>query len=68
MKILEEIKRTREYLDYIEEHILNVEKAWEEVRTKCKDMRFIWDDFYFWNIDAAVKTHDLSNLSENEFI
>ena len=28
MKVLDEIQKTREYLDYIEEHVLNVKRAW----------------------------------------
>ena len=39
----ETIKKTREYLDYIEEHYLNVQKAFKEIETKCKRMRFIWN-------------------------
>lgn len=68
MKILEEIKKTREYLDYIEEHVLNVKRAWEELKLKCKDMRFVWDDFYYFSIDAEIEHHDLSKMSEQEFI
>lgn len=68
MKILDEIKKTREYLDYIEEHVLNVRKAWGELKEKCKDMRFIWDDFYYFSIDTEIEHHDLSKMSENEFI
>ncbi len=68
MKIIEEINKTREYLDYIEEHVLNVKKAWEELKLKCKDMRFIWDDFYYFSIDTEIEHHDLSKMSEHEFI
>jgi hypothetical protein len=68
MKILEEINKTREYLDYIEEHVLNVKKAWEELKLKCKDMRFIYDDFYYFSIDTEIEHHDLSKMSEQEFI
>lgn len=38
------------------------------MQDKCKDMRFIWDDFYFWSTDAGVKSHDISKLSEAEFV
>lgn len=68
MKALELINKTREYIDYIEEHINNVEKAWKEVKIKCKDMRFIWDDFYYFHLDNAIKYHDISKLSEQEFV
>ena len=68
MSLLEEIQKTREYLDYIEEHYLNVQKAWKEVKGKCSNMRFIRDDFYFNFLDSEIKDHDESKLSEAEFV
>ena len=68
MKAYEEIVKIREYINYLEEHIRNVEKAWKEIKTKCKDMRFIWDDFLYFNIEEAVLNHDISKFSEKEFI
>ena len=68
MEILEKITKTREYLDYLEEHALNVQLAWEELKMKCQDMRFIWDDFIFFSIDAEIKNHDMSKMSQYEFI
>lgn len=35
MKALEYIEQTRSYLDYLEEHILNVQKAWKLLQEKC---------------------------------
>ena len=68
MNTLEVIQKTREYLDYIEEHIHNVNKAWIELQEKCKDMQFVCDDFYFSSISDEVASHDLSKLSEAEFV
>ena len=68
MKALEHIKKIQEYLDYVKTHILNIERAWEEVKEKCKDMRFIYDDYVYHALDAEVKFHDISKLSEHEFI
>lgn len=68
MVILDIIEKTREYLNYIEEHVLNVEKAWRELQDKCEDMKFIYDDYLYNMIDAEVGFHDLSKLSEQEFI
>jgi len=62
------IKKTREYLDYIEIHIRNVIRAWVELQDKCKDMRFIHDDYVFHSIDSEVTLHDKSKLSEAEFV
>lgn len=64
---MELIQKTREYLDYLEEHVKNVEKAWQIVQEKCKDMCFIYDDFVYGCIDLQIKHHDMSKLSAAEF-
>lgn len=66
--MIELIKKTREYLDYVEQHYNNVQKAWQILQDKCKDMRFIYDDFVFGCIDANIKRHDESKLSVEEFV
>lgn len=66
--MLEKIKKTREYLDYLEEHYNNVQKAWELVKEKCKDMRFIQDDFCYHTLESEIKYHDESKLSRYEFV
>lgn len=68
MNILKQIEKTREYLLYIEEHVMNVNKAWGVIADKCRDMRVIWDDFYYWQLAAEIKNHDLSKMSEQEFV
>lgn len=68
MKALDYISKTKEYLDYVERHILNVEKAWKIIKEKCKDMRFIYDDFFYFNLEQEIKYHDVSKLSEQEFV
>ena len=60
--------KTQEYLDYIKEHYENVQKAWKEIQEKCSNMRFVWDDFVWSMIDGAVKIHDESKLSIEEFV
>lgn len=62
------INRTRAYLDYLEEHILNVQRAWLELQESCKCMRFIYDDYVYSLIESEVKRHDVSKLSEHEFV
>ena len=62
------IQKTREYLDYIEEHYNNVEKAWGIIREKCVDMPFIQDDRVYVSIALAVKNHDKSKMSAEEFV
>lgn len=34
--MIEKIKKFREYLDYIEEHYNNVQKAWALINEKCR--------------------------------
>lgn len=41
---MKKIRKTREYLDYNEEHYNNVQKDWVLIQDKCKDMRFIYDE------------------------
>ena len=66
--IIDQIKKTREYLYYLEDHVLNVEKAWRLLQEKCKDMRFIYDDYVYFSIQDEIERHDLSKMSEAEFI
>lgn len=67
--MIEKINKFREYLDYIEEHYSNVQKAWKIINKKCKgkSFRFMGDDFIWHNIDKNVKMHDMSKLSTEEF-
>lgn len=67
MSTLNLIYKTKEYLNYIEQHVQNINKAWKLVQDKCHDMRFIQDDCVFWSIDCEVEEHDLSKLSKEEF-
>jgi len=67
-EFLEKVKKTRDYLDYVEEHYLNVQQAWLEVQEKCKDMRIVSGDYYFTLLDKEIEEHDLSKLSVDEFV
>lgn len=62
------IAKTREYLDYIEEHYDNVQKAFKVVEEKCSDMWFIMDDCRYFNLKEQVKWHDYSKLCIDEFV
>lgn len=62
------LSKFREYLDYIEEHYDNVQKAWKLINEKCKDsFRFIRDGWVWECINQGVEMHDLSKLSAEEF-
>jgi hypothetical protein len=68
MKGLLHIAKIREYCDYLEEHLENVAWAWKVLQEKCKDMKFVWDDFMYATIDSMVEQHDLSKFSAEEFM
>lgn len=67
--MLEKINKFREYLDYVERHYNNVQKAWKLINDKCKGkgFRFLYDDFCWHTINEDVINHDLSKLSAEEF-
>jgi hypothetical protein len=62
------LKQIRNYCDYLEEHLNNVEKAWEVLKAKCKNKTFAWDDFRYFSINDMIKLHDVSKFSQEEFI
>jgi hypothetical protein len=62
------IKQIRAYCDYLEEHLNNVEKAWNIVKSKCKNQTFSWDDFRYFSIHDMIQLHDISKFSKAEFI
>ena len=65
MEILKQIERTREYLDYIQEHFENVQKCWEIMKEKCN---CIFRKIDIDKIEKEIQNHDLSKLSEFEFV
>jgi hypothetical protein len=68
MKGLDYIEKTREYLDYLEEHLLNVEWAWKLVQVACPHLPCVSDDYRHAVLDAEVKEHDISKLGKYEFV
>jgi len=68
MKAYEYIKKTREYLNYLEDHINNVRKAFQEVAEACKDMWWVKEDYSFHELREDVCYHDLSKFSQQEFV
>lgn len=65
---LAKIERMHFYLDYLKEHYENVQKAWKEIQEKCIDMDIVSLTAYRNAIDEEVKIHDMSKLSEDEFV
>lgn len=62
------IQKTREYLDYIEKHLTNVNKAFEEVSKSCHNLPVIADYDSWSSIRDDVFKHDLSKFSKEEFV
>ena len=61
------ILRTREYLDYMEEHLDNVRKAFFELTKACDGMTWVGDDYTWWNLHKEVLEHDVSKFTRYEF-
>jgi len=66
----ETLLRTKEYLEYIQEHYNNVQKAWDIIKIRCdgKSFPFIYDDFKFFTLQREIELHDVSKLSKEEFV
>ena len=62
------IEAIRSYLDYMEEHLFNIRKAFEEVSDACDGMPWVGDDCTWWSFRDEVINHDLSKFSSAEFI
>ena len=63
------IEAIRSYLDYMEEHLFNVRRAFEELTDACNG-KFAWvgDDYSWWSFREEVINHDISKFSHDEFI
>jgi len=69
MQVQDYIDATRQYLDYVEEHVQNVAKAFDELSLACDGKEWwVGDDFAWHTIRAEVERHDLSKLSKDEFV
>ena len=63
------IDSTRKYLDYLEEHLSNVAKAFDELSRACDGKEYWVGDDYAWHaLRAEVEAHDLSKFSKEEFV
>ena len=68
MKGQDYIDKTREYLNYLENHLENVKRAFAEISDSCKDMPWVVDDYSWHSLRVQVINHDLSKFSKEEFI
>jgi len=58
----------RQYCDYIEEHLDNVDKAWNILKNVLREQNVIYDDFLFFTIVGMIENHDVSKMSDEEFL
>jgi len=61
------IDETRRYLDYLEEHLRNVQTAFTEVSNACDGMSWVGDDYSWHTLREDIIYHDLSKFSKEEF-
>lgn len=62
------IQKTREYLDYLEEHLTNVALAFDELSKACDGMCWVGDDYCWHTLREQVVLHDVSKFSPEEFV
>ncbi len=68
MRGFEHVQKFREYLDYLEEHLENVRKAFNDLSQKCDGLWWVGDDTSWHSIRQQVCHHDISKFSEEEFV
>ena len=61
------INSTREYCDYLEEHLNNIRKAFQELSEACEGMEWVGDDKSWHGIRTNICEHDASKFSMYEF-
>ena len=62
-----ECDESQAYIDYVEEHIKNVQKSWSIIKEKCADTPIVTDGSIHYWININILRHDKSKLSEHEF-
>jgi len=68
MKGQDYIDKTREYLDYLEEHLNNIKRAFCKLSKACDGMHWVGDDATWHAMREAVIYHDISKFSMEEFV
>jgi len=64
---MEIIAKYKEYLNYLEEHLNNVEISYQVIKDVCRDMSFMKDKRMLDILDDEINYHDVSKLSDEEF-
>lgn len=67
MSVQEQIDKTTQYFDYLNEHRQNVIRAWEEMKRKCPGILKLLDEHQICEMKYRVECHDGSKFQEDEF-
>ena len=63
------IDSTRAYLDYLEEHLNNIAKAFTELTDACDGKEYWASNLFDWELfKREVMEHDLSKFTKEEFV
>jgi len=62
------VAKFREYLDYLEEHLENVRRAFNQLTVACKDLWWVKNDVTWYILKQQVCVHDISKFSKEEFV
>jgi len=63
------IDKIREYCDYVENHLINVNKAFNELEKACNGKHYWFSDYAgYMEMSEEVRMHDVSKFSKQEFI
>lgn len=68
MNSIKLVDKTREYLNYIDEHLRNVGTAWEWVQEACADLPHLQNEGIRKRLNQMISNHDISKLSKEEFV
>ena len=68
MNGIKHIEKIREYCNYVEDHLRNVEKSWLFIQEACASMHPFYDDHLWAVMDQMIKEHDVSKMSPSEFV
>lgn len=61
------IARDNEYKNYIDEHIRNVVRAYDEIKEKCSGIPWVAEAIAFLDESGKIEHHDESKYSDEEF-
>ena len=61
------VSKSEEYMAYINAHVENVKRAYNEIKSKCMMIEWIAFAITFIDTTSRINEHDLSKYSDEEF-